>query len=402
VKSQTILYISYDGMLEPLGQSQVLAYLKKLAPERHIHLISYEKHKDWKNRTERDLIAHEIAIAGIFWHPLRYHKWPSTLATALDIAIGTLLSLWLVVRYRLKIIHARSYVPSVIALTLKSITGVKYIFDMRGFWADEKVDGDVWPRNGFLYCVAKKLERYFFLGTDHLISLTQAGVREVKLLTYMADHMPPCTVIPTCADLRHFCPTLNSNFYKSDSVFVLGYVGSIGTYYMFEEVISIFILLLIIRPNARLLIVNRDQHELIRNQLIASGISDKKFDLISASHLDVPMYMSRMDAGVFFIKPVFSKQASAPTKLAEFLGCGIPCISNAGVGDLTEVLDGERVGVAIRSFESNSMTQALHKIFKLIESPEISSRCVSVAEKYFSLDMGVSKYSEIYDGLSSS
>ena len=26
-----ILYISYDGMLEPLGQSQVLAYLKRLA-----------------------------------------------------------------------------------------------------------------------------------------------------------------------------------------------------------------------------------------------------------------------------------------------------------------------------------------------------------------------------------
>ncbi len=27
-----ILYISYDGMLEPLGQSQVVGYLEKLAP----------------------------------------------------------------------------------------------------------------------------------------------------------------------------------------------------------------------------------------------------------------------------------------------------------------------------------------------------------------------------------
>ena len=388
-------------MLEPLGQSQVLAYLKRLAPGRLIHLISFEKPKDWKNRIERDLISHEIAAAGIFWHPLRYHKWPSALATALDIALGISLSLWLVVRYRLQIIHARSYVPSVIALALKRITGIKYIFDMRGFWADEKVDGGVWPRNGLLYHVVKKFERKFFLGTDYLISLTQAGLREVKLLTYMDGYMPPCTVIPTCADLRHFCPTFNSSFYKSTSVFVLGYVGSVGTYYLFEEVISSFVQLLNIRPNARLLIVNRDQHDFIRNQLIASGISDRKFDLISSSHFDVPMYMSRMDAAVFFIKPVFSKQASAPTKLAEFLGCGIPCLSNAGVGDLAEVLEGEKVGVAISSFDPTSMVAALHEILDIAGTPEISSRCVSVAEKYFSLDMGVSKYSEIYDFLSS-
>lgn len=38
-----LLYVSYDGMLEPLGQSHVLAYLEKLAPDRCVHLISFEK-----------------------------------------------------------------------------------------------------------------------------------------------------------------------------------------------------------------------------------------------------------------------------------------------------------------------------------------------------------------------
>ena len=36
----SVLYISYDGMLEPLGESQVLAYLKRLVADRPIHLIS--------------------------------------------------------------------------------------------------------------------------------------------------------------------------------------------------------------------------------------------------------------------------------------------------------------------------------------------------------------------------
>ena len=58
-----VLYITYDGMLEPLGQSQVLAYLKRRAVDRRIHLISFEKADDWANTTERARIAQGIAGA---------------------------------------------------------------------------------------------------------------------------------------------------------------------------------------------------------------------------------------------------------------------------------------------------------------------------------------------------
>jgi hypothetical protein len=136
---QGVLYISYDGMLEPLGQSQVLAYFKRLAADRRIHLISFEKSDDWANTPERQRIAQDIAAAGIVWHPLRYHKRPTAVATAWDIACGITLGLWLVLRYRLALVHARSYVPAVMALALKRLTGVKFLFDIRGFWADAMV-----------------------------------------------------------------------------------------------------------------------------------------------------------------------------------------------------------------------------------------------------------------------
>ena len=88
-----ILYISYDGMLEPLGQSQVLAYLKRLADGRRIHLISFEKAEDWANVVARERLASDITASGIVWHPLRYHKRPTALATAWDIACGIVLSM---------------------------------------------------------------------------------------------------------------------------------------------------------------------------------------------------------------------------------------------------------------------------------------------------------------------
>ena len=383
-------------MLEPLGQSQVLAYLKRLAVGRCIHLISFEKPEDWAHEAERARIAQDIAGAGIVWHPLRYHKQPSALATLWDIACGIGLGLWLVLRHRLRIVHARSYVASVMALTIKRLTGAKYLFDMRGFWADERVDGGLWPRSGRMFRVAKGFERHFLLAADHVVSLTQAAVRELQRFDYLQGRMPPVTVIPTCADLTRFSPMYRE---RDGGSFVLGYVGTVGTWYLFDEVAACFAQLLRMQPDARFLIVNRGEHAYIRERLAAAGVPDAAVELTTATHAEMPRQMARMDAGVFFIKPVFSKQASAPTKLAEFLGCGIPCLGNAGVGDMAEVLEGERVGVALKSFDEASLNEGLQQLLLLAQDPATRDRCVVSAERYFSLDEGVQRYADIYHKL---
>jgi glycosyltransferase involved in cell wall biosynthesis len=394
--SKGVLYISYDGMLEPLGQSQVLAYLKRLSVGQRIHLISFEKSEDWANEVERKRIAKEISDSGNVWHPLRYHKRPSAMATAWDIACGTLLGWWLVVRYRLVIVHARSYVSSVIALALKRLTGVKYVFDMRGFWADERVDGGLWPRDGRMFRMAKVFERHFLLGADHVVSLTHSAAREMHRFSYLQGRMPPITVIPTCADLAQFTIIPNQ---RLEGSFLLGYVGSAGTWYLFDEVAACFVQLMRIQPDARFLIVNRGEHAYINERLRAAGIPDTAVELTSATHVEMPLLMARMDAGVFFIKPVFSKQASAPTKLGEFLGCGIPCLGNAGVGDMAELLERERVGVALTSFDEATMAAGLRQLLQLAADKMTRDRCVAVAQSHFSLHEGVVKYRRIYEQL---
>jgi glycosyltransferase involved in cell wall biosynthesis len=391
-----VLYISYDGMLEPLGQSQVLAYLKRLADGRRIHLISFEKADDWANTTERERIAQDIATAGIVWHPLRYHKRPTALATAWDIGCGIALGLWLVLRHRLALVHARSYVPSVMALALKRLTGVKFLFDMRGFWADERVDGGLWPRTGRMFRVAKGFERRFLLAADHVVSLTRAAVVEMQRFGYLQGRMPPVTVIPTCADLTRFTPMPRE---RDGAGFVLGYVGSAGTWYLFDTVAACFAQLLHLQPDARFLIVNRGEHAYILERLAAAGVPNAAVELTAATHAEVPRLMARMDAGIFFIKPVFSKQASAPTKLGEFLGCGIPCLGNSGVGDMAAVLEGDRVGVALKAFDPASLTQGLNQLLKMAADPSTAARCVAAAQKHFSLDEGVRRYAAVYQQL---
>ena len=394
--SGTTLYLTYDGILEPLGQSQVLRYLEQLSLNRKIILISFEKSADWHLGERRKIMREQLRATGIVWMPLRYHKRPSAFATAYDIVQGLLAGTWVVCRYRVTIVHARSYVPSVMAFTLKKIFHLKIIFDMRGFWADERIEGGLWPRSGRMYKLAKWFERRFLLNADHVVSLTHSAAQIIQSFDYLQGRLPPLTVIPTCADLNRFKPV--SHEFKPPP-FVLGYVGTVGTWYLFDEVVACVAILLRMKPEAQFLVVNRGEHDYIRQRLQAAGVPESASEIRSVTNEEVPALMARMHAGIFFIKPAFSKQASAPTKLAEFLGCGIPCLGNAGVGDMATVLEGERVGVVINSFEESSLQQGLKQLLSLSANPEITGRCVAAAHKHFSLDEGVARYQAIYESL---
>lgn len=393
----SILYISYDGMLEPLGQSQVLAYLKRLAANYRIYLLSFEKPGDWKNRALRDRTRKELAAAGISWHPLRYHKRPSAMATAFDILQGIVVGSWLTLSHRVLIVHARSYVPSVMALALQTLFRLKYIFDMRGFWADERVDGDLWPMGGRLYRTAKWFERRFLLSADRVVSLTQAAVNEMRQFPYLQGRMPTFEVITTCADLDLFKPAAPEQLTpKDDRPFTLGYVGSVGVSYLFDETLQCFKLLRQAIPEARLHILNRGEHAYIRERLNVHQIDSEAVRLEVTDHAGVVRAACQMDAGIFFIKQVYSKTASAPTKLGEFLGCGIPCLSNAGVGDMVSILESEQVGIALANFSETAMRDAIARLLQLAQEPSIQQRCRQVALRYFALETGVQKYKDIY------
>src|SRR5713226_3933529 len=157
-----VLYITYDGLLEPLGQSQVLGYLKRLAADHEIWLLSFEKNSDWKNERVRLRTIDATERAGIHWRALHYHDSPTTVATLYDIIVGTIVGAFYVVRYRLSLVHARSDVPSIIALALKGFFRTRFIFDTRGFWADERVDAGVWKQDSRVYRIAKWVEKMFF------------------------------------------------------------------------------------------------------------------------------------------------------------------------------------------------------------------------------------------------
>ena len=403
---QRVLYITYDGITDPLGRSQVLPYLTGLSRLGHrITILSCEK----PDRHAKDgaRIQALCDAAGIEWHPIRYHKKPPVLSSAYDAAILRRTAERLHRQRRFDIVHCRSYIPGIAGMHLKRRFGVRFLFDMRGFWPDEKVEGHSWPQTNpvfrRVYAWFKKLEAELLSGADHIISLTYEGKRQLATRPQLQSDAAEITVIPCCVDFSHF-PLVDAadrdrgraalRLGKDDRV--LAYLGSLGAWYMLDEMLDFFRVMLARDPESVFLFVTHDAPEGIKAAAAARGIPEQRIVVTPASREEVPLFMAAADIGIFFIQPVFSKKASSPTKMGEMLALGLPLVTNAGVGDVAEIVRDTGCGVAIERFDAAAYSDALDAIAAMEPAPAAQRER---ALPWFDVEIGIARYDQVYRSL---
>jgi len=400
--ARRVLYLSYDGMTDPLGGSQVLPYLAGLAKRGHrITLISFEKPE--RSAEERAAVAGSCAATGIEWHPRSYHKRPPLLSSMYDVRQMWRLASRLHRQQPFDLVHCRSYLPALVGLKMKRRFGVPFVFDMRGFWADERVDGGIWnlsnPLFAAVYRYFKKREAEFLAEAHHIVSLTEEA-RKILLDRRDNERGPPIVVIPCCVDFEAF-PVVTSDR-RADARSDLGinadatvaaYMGSWGSWYMTREMLDYFKVQLEREPSAIFLIVTREPRDQIIAEAARHGIPADRLIVRPASRPEVPKLIAAANYGIFFILPVFSKKASSPTKMGEFLSLELPIVANSGVGDVERILGEAAGGVVLRELSDDAYRTALEELagFK----PDMK-RWRNAARRWFDLDAGIDRYDDIY------
>ena len=406
-----VLYISYNGMLDPLGQSQVIPYLKQLN-QRGVEfiLLSFERPVALaEHDREIEPMRSDLAVSGIDWHWLRYHKTPSLPATSYDVLAGIRYGRRLLREKKIDLIHARSHIPAAIALRLKRRAGVKFIFDVRGLMADEYVDAGHWKKDSLPYCITKSAERRALRAADGMVTLTERIWPIMKGWPVLQNREVIHEVIPCCADLDLFRFNEDDRRRRRAELgfgnrFVIVYSGSIDGWYLTEKMADFFVAVQKQKPDAHFLWLTPAKHDRIRELMRARGCGDDQYTIVAANPRDVASYLSAADAGLAFIKPCFSKLASSPTKHAEYLGCGLPLLINAGVGDSDALITDEEVGALVTDCNPDEYTRAWNRIAELTTNPEeIRRRARDVAERLFDVrSVGLERYARLYEQVLSS
>ena len=400
-----VLYITYNAASDPVAQSQVIPYVEELAEcGVDVSLVTYEKKVDEKIRQFNKALKERLTRSGIIWYRLPYHKRPSLPATIYDILHGIIFVYFLLLKHKFNILHARQVMPATICMILRKIIKFKWIFDMRGLFAEEHIGHGNWREGGVKFRSVKLMEKLCLLNADSIILLTHRQKDFISKLPFLRNKNKPVEVIPCCVDLKKFSLAVEKNQNLVDELglqrkFVLIYLGSLGTCYLLSEMIDYFLYLGEKINNAFFLFITHSDKELIVSKANEKGLRSDSFKVIASPFEQVPALLSCGDAGIYFINS-YRKLGSSPIKTGEYLACGLPLIINSGIGDSENIVKNHKIGTMIHNFSAEDYQRSLNELLELLNEREaLRSRCREVATKYLSLSSAIQKYKHIYERL---
>ena len=388
----SILYFTRNGLLEPLGQSQVMGYLKGLSQDHQITLITFEKPEDLADTQAMAKANADCKAHGIDWRPKNFRRSPKLLAPAWSM-FEMFWSAYRAARAgEAQMIHARSYLPAAAAWAVFRLTGTPFIFDMRALWPEELIVASRLQRGSIIHKILTRLEKVCLRDAATVVSLTDAAVG------YLWDQYPAelqgqrVTVIPTCADLQRFRPSD-----KPPSERVYGCVGTVlSGWFLMDWLSALFNTVAQKDPEARFEVVTRDDTETVRAALDIDGKLGDLLSIFPSASERVHEALQKQSTSVMFFTAETSKLGSAPTRLGEALGCGIPVIANEGVGDVADIIRRYNVGVIVKDASETAMNAALDELKPLRSDPDLPPRCRRAAEEVFSLEAGTEAYRKLY------
>lgn len=406
MRTRSSLFITYDGLLDPLGGSQILPYLKAIATrEDHLHVLSFEKPERYNLAAGK--LREALSSTTIHWTPLIFTRSCGTAGKVWDLVRMQLAACGIAARIQPSVVHARSHAPALAAWLIKVLFRARYLFDCRGLWVDERVDKGGWVLSNtwhrLQFHTYKWIERILFSKVDHMVVLTEAVIPEVlRLGVPSRQHL---TVIPCCADFCHFQlatpqsrQIARSECKIPEASLVLGYLGSVGRMYMPECFLRLVELASIRHSLIQALVLTPDQDKFLQlMQAHLPAALHPHVQVRTANRDQVARWLPAMDLLVAFVNPSYARISMSPTKLAEAWATGIPAICNSGVGDVATLVEELEAGMVIDLESDLDLIFAADSLPSLIDKG--GARLRRATKGRLGLDLAADRYWCIYDRL---
>ena len=369
-----LTYLTIDSLTEGVGASQILPYVEGLA-DRGVDVLlhSFEKGEPAPRLEAR------LRRAGVRWHPHRFGL------------LGSAGGLTRVVRGAAalrtdRLVHVRSDLPAASALIARC---PRWVWDMRGFWADERIDVGTMRRGSIEERVMRYIERKAARSAGGIVTLTSAAIPVLE-----SRHGPEVgrkvRVVTTCVDLVRFplsslpgrdpirlliCGTLSARY---DVPLMVRIAGELGR--------RMPTVLEVLSPDAR---------------RWADVLSSTRATVASAEPEEMPERIASAHVGLSVLKPgsTVANRATAPTKLGEFLASGRPVVVNSSLGDMDELLSKFDCGVVVRENSQEEIERVAFELQRLLEDQLTPNRCRRLASEHFNLDQGVGELIGLYESV---
>ena len=384
------LYITYDGLLDPLGQSQVLPYIQNLISRGHTFtIISYEK----QDRSADSIIALENYLInnGISWERLTFKK--GNLQFIFRVFSGVV-AIWKNrLRSKYDIVHLRGFMPA--AIYKVSLLRTPFIYDIRAFigeWVDiGKIKEHTW-----LGRILIELDRRSVDGASGLVVLDKSA----ELLLKEIYNIPsvPLKVIRTCTDTSLYYSKDKEFSTQDNGILKFVYLGGALMPYRPDLALKFVSELMKHDLNCHIDFINERDHEHIYLAAKELNFNIGKINVYKLEKRNIPSALQQFDCGLIFNNPSRWRRVSSPTKFGEYLAAGLHTVALNGISVLEEFSENSSCIDLISEQDLNVglPTNKLDRILENIRTPTRRDKCQKLARQEFSLEMASNIYAELY------
>lgn len=367
----TLTYLSVDSMAEGVGQSQVLAYVERLAASgMDVILHSFEK------EAPDEAVARRLRAAGVRWRPHRFRRGGSVAGLG-RVGQGALCVVGA------ELVHARSDLAAASAILARCDT---WIWDMRSFWREQRIALGLLSPTSPQARLMRDLEARSARASSGIVTLSQAAVDELAR-RHGEEIRRKTRVVTTCVDLDRF----TTSDLPSGRRLRFLLAGTVNTLYDVPTMVRLVDRVRARRPaDLTVLTPGPTAWEPLFRSVGAT--------MASSAAAAMPDHVREHDVGLSLLRPEcgVSSRAATPTKIGEFLASGRPVVVSGGLGDMDDLLPRHDCGVVVTDRSESGLEKAVDEVERLVNDDGTPARCRALAQDHFSLEKGVAALLALY------
>ena len=383
-----VLYFSPDGILDELGQSQILPYIYGLNKMGYKFIIfSFERF----DRKYEELLSQSRIFKSkdIIWYylplyPKKYHR-------LLRFIFGAIKLNHIFRKHKINLIHIRSINAGAIFL----LSGIKcrILYDIRAF-AGQLGDYGL-LKNKFLLKLFIFLEKILIKKSNGIVVLDESGLDYLNINFKLNI---PVQVIPTSTNIRKFnLPRAPKTKNKKEIKFVM--IGGAQFPYLLKKALQFVKVLLTNNVNCTLDIINQRQHKFIKKVIEEVNFPKDKINVFGIKPSEKFNLLPHYDCGLVFIQKGNWIKMSSPTKIGEYLAAGLHIVGLEGINVLERL---EKNTSCVDNLSQNFENLNKEKITKILEKISDLGRrekSFKLAKEFYDLNSALNKYTLLYENI---
>ena len=260
--------------------------------------------------------------------------------------------------HNVNIMHGQALYSTIHILRAKKKTKAKVVFDVHGASPEET------EMSGGNAARVKRLQEWEkeVLNTADLRVFVSSRMQSFFKAKYeLPDH--PSVVIPCCVHNHRFRMKEKDRLSKRAQMgitdkFVFLYLGTLSVWQWPEAMFSLFAQFHQEKPDSLFyLLLPQSEHDRAVSFLKRHKLPPTSYIIDEVPHTEVGSVIGVADIGLLLRKAHPVNYVSSPTKFGEYLAAGVPVIATEDIGDISDIIKSEKVGLIV-SVNDDGVTAA--------------------------------------------